>query len=469
MYEEYYDNYTQNSTTTNAETYDSQTFNAASQEQKKSKTKKKWTGGKVAAIAVSCALLGGLAGVGSLAYAAGGLDLNRQTVLWNGVRNQTAAVQTALVDTTKEMTPGEVYYGNVESTVGITTQMITTNYWGFQTQAAAAGSGFIVTEDGYIVTNYHVVQGSSSIKVTMYDNSSYDATLVGYDESNDVAVLKIDATGLSPVVLGDSDSLRVGDSVVAIGNPLGELTFSLTGGMVSALDREIPLQNGTMLDLIQTDAAINSGNSGGALFNLHGEVIGITNAKYSSNGYGEASIDNIGFAIPINNVMGIVTSLIENGYVSKPYIGITVINMSEEMKNYGLPEGVAVNSVLEGGPAEAAGLQKNDIITAVNGEAVTDKNDLVKRIRKCAVGDVLTLTVYRKGETMEIQVTVAENVQDTNQNKQQETASDFEQPGSSDGSHRQDGQSEGSSDDWEQFSGDLFNYFGFDQPFGYGY
>ena len=164
------------------------------------------------------------------------------------------------MDTGKEMTAAEVYAANVNSTVGITTS-ITTNYFGYQTTSAAAGSGFILTQDGYILTNYHVVEGSNSIKVTTYDGTGYDATLIGYDESNDIAVLKIDATGLTPVVLGDSDKLNVGDSVVAIGNPLGELTFSLTSGAVSALNREVTLSSNVTMDLIQTDCAINSGLS----------------------------------------------------------------------------------------------------------------------------------------------------------------------------------------------------------------
>ena len=245
----------------------------------------------------------------------------------------------------------------------------------------------------------------------MYDGTAYDATLIGYDASNDIAVLKIDAQGLTPVVLGDSDNMNVGDPVVAIGNPLGELTFSLTQGAVSALDREVTLSSGTTMNLIQTDCAINSGNSGGALFNLYGEVVGITNAKYSSNSMSEASIDNIGFAIPINSVRSIVESIIENGYIAKPYIGVMVANVTDEMQSYGLPKGAAIRSVVEDSPAEEAGLKTNDIITAVNGEEISGQNDLVKYIKAAAVGDKLKLTVYRQGETLELTVTVGEQVQ----------------------------------------------------------
>lgn len=334
---------------------------------------------------------------------------NRSTML-EGKRESTV-IQTASVDTSQEMTQAEVYAANVNSTVGISTE-ITTNYWGFQTTAAASGSGFILTDDGYVLTNYHVIEDASSITVTMYDGSSYDAALVGYDESNDIAVLKIEAEGLTPVVLGDSDHLNVGDSVVAIGNPLGELTFSLTSGAVSALDREITLSNGVTMDLIQTDCAINSGNSGGALFNLYGEVIGITNAKYSGSGSSsEASIDNIGFAIPINHVRGIVQSIIENGYIAKPYIGVSVDDVSEETQSYGLPQGAAVKSVTQDSPAEEAGLQVNDIITKVGDTEISGSKDLVDVVGAASVGDQLVLTVYRQGQTIEVTVIVGEEVQ----------------------------------------------------------
>ena len=282
------------------------------------KPKKNRTGAKVTALVLSCALVGGAMGFGGSALqnhlAAKNADTEeaqQASVVYEGSR-ETSVINIAQIDTSKEMTPAEVYAQNVNSTVGIRTS-ITTNYWGYQTQAAAAGSGFILSADGYILTNYHVVEDSNSITVSLYDGTEYDATLVGCDESNDIAVLKIDAEGLTPVVLGDSDNLNVGDQVVAIGNPLGELTFSLTTGVVSALNREVTLSSNVTMNLIQTDCAINSGNSGGALFNLYGEVIGITNAKYSSSSSSsEASIDNIGFAIPLNHVKNIVKSIIDS-------------------------------------------------------------------------------------------------------------------------------------------------------------
>lgn len=356
------------------------------------------------AVGLVLALLMGLLGsaIGNSLFGKG------STTIYEGQR-ESSVIDVSKIDTGKLMTPAEVYAANVNSTVGITTS-VTTNFWGFQTTSAASGSGFILTGDGYVLTNYHVIESSNSISVTLYDGKSYDAVLIGYDESSDIAVLKIDAEGLTPVVLGDSDNLNVGDSVVAIGNPLGELTFSLTSGAVSALNREITLSNSVTMNLIQTDCAINSGNSGGALFNLYGEVIGITNAKYSGSGSG-ASIDNIGFAIPINHVRGIVESIIENGYVAKPYIGVNVSDVSEETMGYGLPAGAAVKAVSEDSPAEKAGLQVNDIITAVNGKEISGRTGLSEAVSAASVGDTLTLTVYRQGNTISVDVTVGEQIQ----------------------------------------------------------
>ncbi len=380
----------------------------------KPKKKKKGHTGAVIALALCCSLLGGILGAGGVVLAqnlgkAPAEDRRGAVSVMVESSRKTSQLQTAQVDTSKEMTPAEVYAANVHSTVGITTS-ITTNYWGFQTTSAASGSGFIITDDGYILTNHHVIEDSNSITVTMYDGSVYDADLIGYDQSNDIAVLKIDATGLTPVVLGDSDAMNVGDQVVAIGNPLGELTFSLTAGLISAKDRQITMSGGTTMTLFQTDAAINSGNSGGALFNLYGEVVGVTNAKYSSSSSG-ASIDNIGFAIPINTIRPIVESIIEKGYVSKPYIGVTVSNVSSESQLYGLPKGAAIQSVTEDSPAEKAGLQRGDIITNANDTEITSSDDLVSMVRKMAVGDTLNVTVYRQGQTLNMTVTVEEQIQ----------------------------------------------------------
>lgn len=380
--------------------------------------KKGNTGARITALVLSCALVGGAMGFGGSALqnhlAAKDKDMDEEStqasVVYEGSR-ESSIINIAQIDTNKQMTPAEVYAQNVNSTVGIRTS-ITTNYWGYQTQSAAAGSGFILSADGYVLTNYHVVENSDSITVSLYNGEEYDATLVGCDQSNDIAVLKIDVEGLTPAVLGDSDNLNVGDQVVAIGNPLGELTFSLTTGAVSALNREVPLSSNVTMDLIQTDCAINSGNSGGALFNLYGEVIGITNAKYSSSSSGsEASIDNIGFAIPMNHVKNIVKSIIETGSITKPYIGVTVTAVSSEAQAYGLPTGAAVRSVEEDSPAAKGGLEANDIITEVNGTAITSNSDLVSYVGEQAPGDELKLKVYRQGKTLDITVTIGEKTQ----------------------------------------------------------
>ena len=386
---------------------------------KTNKKKKVWS---IVALVLCCCLLSGAAGIGAALF----VDWYQETRL--GIHNsgdvtnvlvglrETSVIDTTQIDTSKQMTPAEVYAANVNSTVGITTS-ITTNFWGFQSTSAASGSGFIISPNGYILTNYHVIESSNSITVSLYDGTTYDAALIGYDASNDIAVLKVEAEGLTPVIIGDSDNLNVGDSVVAIGNPLGELTFSLTSGAVSAKDREVTLSSSVTMDLIQTDCAINSGNSGGALFNLYGEVIGITNAKYSSSGTG-ASIDNIGFAIPINNVWHIIESIIEKGYISKPYMGISVTDVSEESQAFGIPKGAAVAQVTEGSPAEKAGLKSGDVITKANDLEITCGNDIVDYVAEAEAGDEIHLTVYRQGKTVEITVVIEEKIQTALENEE---------------------------------------------------
>lgn len=367
--------------------------------------------GKLIALAVGCSILGGIVGAGVSSLFGNNTATSN---IYEGERTPTV-LEINQIDTSKLLTQAEVYATNVNSTVGIATTSVSTNFWGYSTTKAASGSGFIFTDDGYILTNFHVIDNASAVKVTMYDGTAYDAMIVGYDKSNDIAVLKIDAQGLTPVILGDSDNINVGDTVVAIGNPLGELTFSLTSGIVSALDREVTFSGGISMDLIQTDCAINSGNSGGALFNLYGEVVGITNAKYSGNSSSEASIDNIGFAIPINSVRSIVESIIEDGFISKPYLGVSVLTVSEDVKSYGLPAGASIQEITENGPADEAGLQINDIITKVGDTDISSGDDLVDIIGEAAPGDILTLTIYRNGQTMTIDVTIGEKITDANQ------------------------------------------------------
>ena len=385
------------------------------------KKKRSWVLPLVVAL---CCLLSGACGVGGVlmvqhiqAQQVEEVPEENVSHVLQGIR-ENSVIEIVQVGTGTQMTPAEVYAANVNSTVGITTS-VTTNFWGYQSTSAASGSGFIISDDGYILTNFHVIEDSDSISVSMYNGDSYEADLIGYDESNDIAVLKIEAEGLAPVILGDSDNLNVGDSVVAIGNPLGELTFTLTSGAISAKDREVTFSNNMSMNLLQTDCAINSGNSGGALFNLYGEVIGVTNAKYSTSSSSSASIDNIGFAIPINSIMNIVESIIEKGYISKPYIGISVLDVSAETQAYGIPAGAAIQAVSEDGPAAQAGLQKGDVITAVDGKTMTSK-ELVSYIGEASVGQEMVFSIYRQGEELEITVYVGEQIQNAIEQEQQQ-------------------------------------------------
>lgn len=410
----------------------------------RNKEKKASGKGKVVAMALCFSILGGAAGAGGTLAAVKymntnnsvtaskempqepvskaedktfGADSSTSTIKTAESRDNSATVTETKVKSGEKLTAAEVYKNNVNSTVGITTE-ISTNYFGYHSTAAASGSGFVITEDGYIVTNHHVIDDANKITVTTYDGNTYDAELVGSDESSDIAVLKIEAEGLQAVTLGSSDELVVGEDVVAIGNPLGELTFTLTRGVVSALDRDVTTSNSVMMNLIQTDCAINSGNSGGALFNMYGEVVGVTNAKYSSNSMTEASIDNIGFAIPIDTVKTIITGIIENGYVSKPYIGVTAEDVSSDLKSYGLPEGAIIRSVLDDSPAKEAGIQENDIVIKANDKDIKSSSDLVGVIRKTGIGNELHLTIFRLNEEIEITVTIAENKEEADQSQQ---------------------------------------------------
>ena len=299
------------------------------------------------------------------------------------------------------------------STVGITTEIVTTNYFGQPVSQAAAGSGFVISDNGYILTNYHVIKGASSIKVAFMDGTNYDATLVGGESENDIAVLKINASGLSPVVLGNSDNVQVGEQVVAIGNPLGELTYSMTQGIISAKDRSITMSDGTVMNMLQTDTAINNGNSGGPLFDMYGQVIGITSAKLSNSataGSG-ATIEGLGFAIPINDIKGMVEDIIANGYVTgKPYMGITVTTVPESVASqYGLSQGALVKSVDSSSCAAKAGLKENDIITAIDGQTVLSSAELVEAKKDYKAGDTITLTVDRSGEKLTLTLTFDED------------------------------------------------------------
>ena len=285
-------------------------------------------------------------------------------------------------------------------------------------KATGTGTGVVLTEDGYIVTNAHVIYDSEngggkadSVSVILDDDESYDAEIIGYDTDCDIAVLKIEAKGLTAAEFGDSDSLRLGESVIAIGNPLGfDLKDTVTGGMISGLDRNITI-NDKAMTLIQTDAAINSGNSGGPLINKYGQVIGINSSKMSSSwGSNEASIEGIGFAIPSNEVSDIVDDIMEYGYVTgKPQLGISCQDVTQSISQmYDMPVGVYVISVTEDSAADKAGLQKGDIITAIDGDEVTTTEELNAKKNKHSAGDEVELTISRDGKEEKVTVTLDE-------------------------------------------------------------
>ena len=309
------------------------------------------------------------------------------------------------------MTPAQLYQSNVDSVVAISCTMQTTAY-GQSVEGTSSGSGFILTEDGYVVTNYHVVQNASNITVTTHSGDEYDATVKGYDATNDVAVLKVEAEGLSAATIGSSGNLSIGDMVVAIGNPLGRLAATETVGYVSGINREVTTDN-TVISMLQTDAAINPGNSGGPLFNMYGEVIGITTAKYSGTTNSGASIEGIGFAIPIDDVMGIISDLID--YVTGAYMGITVKdNDKEAAAQFGLPtDGAYVVDVTPGSSADKAGIQSKDLITAVDDHKITTRTDLTRTLRNYKAGDTAEITVVRSGRELTLTITFDEKPHST--------------------------------------------------------
>ena len=392
--------------------------------------KKPHTGLRVTALLLACALVGGGAGVGGalLTRTAQERTANAEnTTLYQGERVPTV-VNLSKIDVGQQLTPAEVYAANVNSVVGIITQ-VTTNVWGQQVAQAASGSGFVISSDGYILTNYHVIEDATSVTVTFKDGKEYPAKIVGSEQDNDLAVLKIDATGLAPVVLGNSSDLTVGQQVAAIGNPLGEMTFSETVGYVSALDKPLTMSDGTIINVLQTDCAINSGNSGGPLFNMYGQVIGITNAKYSRSSTSTApSIEGICFAIPIDDVKTMVQDIITYGYVKgKPYVGVTLATVNAQAAaRYGRPGGAYVQSVVLGSAAAKAGLQVDDIITAVDGEPVDGAAAFIEIKDNHKAGDTVSLTVDREAKKITLTLTFDEYTpQDTvgpvpSENQQQE-------------------------------------------------
>ena len=306
------------------------------------------------------------------------------------------------------MTPAQLYASQVNSVVAISTT-VQSGYG----SGHSSGSGFILSEDGYVITNYHVVEGATAIEVIMHDGSEYAAELVGKDSSNDLAVLKIEATGLPAAKLGSSRNLVIGDMVVAIGNPLGKLASTQTVGYVSGIDREVSTSGSlTTISMIQTDAAINPGNSGGPLFNMYGEVIGITTAKYSGTTGSGASIEGIGFAIPIDDVEPLISDLIDYGYVTGAYMAVTVQNTdSASADMFGLPTGAYIVSVEKDGAADRAGIQPKDIVIGIDNHVVSNVTELTRSLRNYKAGDTATVKLIRSGREMTLEITFDERPQ----------------------------------------------------------
>ena len=393
--------------------------------------KKNRVGMKLTALALCCALLGGAVGGGIVWGVSNSGEEDSTTI---NVSDRTVSqVAVNKVDGQTEMSDAEVYAANVNSVVSINvTGTSGTNWFGQPVQTASAGSGFILTSDGYIVTNYHVVGDAQTIQVTLYSGDTYDAQYVGGDEDYDIAVIKIEATGLQAVTLGNSEELNVGDHVLAIGNPLGELTFSMSGGMVSSVNRTINV-DGTPFNMIQTDTSINPGNSGGPLLNSYGEVVGIVSAKYSSTGSNGETAEGLGFAIPINDVSSMIQDIMTNGYVSnRAYLGATIGTLNASMAQqyrYDITEGAFVYSVEDGGPADQAGLQLGDVITAIDDTEITSLDDLTAARKSYTAGDTCTLTVYRQGETITLELTWGAAPAEQQSERQSQTQQDNSQSG----------------------------------------
>ena len=386
---------------------------------------------KITALALCCALVGGAVGGGVV----WGVTRSGGSSTEMNVSSRPATqVSINTVDGQTPMSDAEVYAANANSVVSINvTGTSGTNFFGQPVQTASAGSGFVLTKDGYIVTNYHVVKDADTVKVTMYNGDEYEAKYVGGDEDYDIAVIKVEAADLQPVTLGNSDNLNVGDHVLAVGNPLGELTFSMSGGMVSCVNRAINV-DGTPFNMIQTDASINPGNSGGPMFNQYGEVVGIVSAKYSS--YSNSSVEGLGFAIPINDVFAMIQDIMTNGYITnKPYLGITGGSMTEQMAaqyRYDIKEGVFVYSVEEGKAAQKAGLQMGDVITKVDDHDIRTMEDLTAVKKQYAAGDTSTLTVYRGGQSITVELTwdaVPADKQSEDETSQSSNSGNNGQPG----------------------------------------
>ena len=392
---------------------------------KAEKHEKSGKGGRILgiiALCLVCALLGGLVGASFMGRSLDGRiaaledarteqALERITEAAAAGSADNAQAATPVKNDSAALTASSIYEQACEQVVGVTTEVTYTNFFGMNSSSAVSGTGFIVSEDGYILTNYHVIelaaQNDKDVNVILYDGTRYTASIVGYEKYNDVAVLKIDANGLKPVSFGNSDSLSVGDLVYAVGNPLGELDFSMSTGHVSALDRAITSdESGVAINMFQIDAAVNSGNSGGPVYNAAGEVVGIVTAKYASTG-----VEGLGFAIPINDAVKIASDLITKGYVTgKAYMGVQIDQRYNSLYSqyYNMPLGAYVYSVEDGSCAEKAGLLAKDIITRLGDQDITGYTDLTSALHGFSAGDTTSMTVYRGGEEVTLTITFDE-------------------------------------------------------------
>lgn len=333
--------------------------------------------------------------------------------------------QTSATTSGKSLSVAEVASLAADSVVEITTESVANDMFMRQYVTEGAGSGVIISTDGYIATNNHVIEGASKITVRLTDGKEYEAKLIGTDAQTDVAVIKIEGATLQPVTLGDSDTIGVGDTAIAIGNPLGELGGTVTNGIISALDRQIVLENQTMT-LLQTNAAINPGNSGGGLFNDQGELIGLVVAKSSGS-----NVEGLGFAIPVNVVKDVVESIINVGYVQgRPVLGISVVNVdsSQLAYQYGVNQlGVYVAGLTEGTKAEASGLKVGDCLIAVDDTQISSTSDLTQILKSHEVGDKVKVMVSRNGKMLTVEVELSESkpaATSSNESSSQNTTED---------------------------------------------
>ena len=348
--------------------------------------------------------------------------------------------------------PTQIYELACQQVVGISTEVTSTNAFGQVVRGSVSGTGFIISSDGYILTNNHVVETAYkqglTVTVMLYDGTEYEAEIVGVEgDNNDIAVLKIEADGLNAATLGNSDDMKVGESVYLVGNPLGELTYTMTAGIVSALDREIAAEQDSSVNMFQMDAAVNSGNSGGPVYNSRGQVVGVVTAKYKSTG-----VEGLGFAIPVNDAAKIADELIDHGYVTgKPYFGITATTMTQQnAAYYNSVAGAYVYSVDAGSCAAAAGMRQGDVITKLGDAEIKSNSDLTAAKKAYKAGDTVEVTVYRNGSYLTLTVVFDEKKPDASPAS---TVSPEETPAPDEGGN--EGSSGGQSL-WDFFFGGLF-------------